>query len=489
MYIGLDIGTSGVKAVLFSETGKIIKRACREYPVHGEGEQIELFPQEVTGAVLGALRELSSARHEIRAIGISSLGEACVLLGQDATVLRGAILPGDKRGAEYLSRIRQYENEIIKMTGLPLNATYTLLKLMWVREHEPGLYKKTKRVMLFGDYIAYMLTGEAGISYSLASRTMAFDIHSMKFSSSLFGFFGIDPVLFSSPVSPEGKIGGLLPEIARRTGLPAGTAVYAGGHDQPCAAIGAGAFQKGEASDSIGTSECITAVLGEEKLEPSFIKNTNFPCEPFLTGGIYNTMAFTHTAGRLLKWFTENVMRTGKTESYHSLDLKCKETPSGLLVLPHFSGAGTPTMDHMSVGAVVGLNLHTTAFDIYQAIMESVSYEMKINLDRLFQNGIKLNRIYAAGGGAGSDIWLQYKANIYGIPILTTECKEASALGAAIAAAVGDGCYGTVEEAGKNMVHVKREYLPDDKLAAAFSMQYEKYKRLYEQIKGIYREG
>lgn len=194
--------------------------------------------------------------------------------------------------------------------------------------------------MLFGDYIAYMLTGEACISFSLASRTLAFDIHKMKFPSSLFGCSGIDPALFSSPVNPERKIGGLLPEIARRTGLPSGTPVYAGGHDQPCAAIGAGAFYKGEAADSIGTSECITAVLGEEKLEPDFIKDTNFPCEPFLVNDMFNTIAFTHTAGRLLKWFTESVMQAGEKESFHALDLQCKESPSGLMVLPHFSGAG-----------------------------------------------------------------------------------------------------------------------------------------------------
>ena len=489
MYIGLDIGTSGVKAVLFSETGEMIKRACREYPVRGEGQQLELCPQEVCGAVIDALRGLSGMRCEIRAIGISSLGEACVLLDKDGKVLRNAILPGDKRGAEYLPEIKKNENEIIRTTGLPLNATYSLLKLLWVREHEPGLYEKTKRVLRVGDYIAYMLTGEACISFSLASRTLAFDIHKMKFPSSLFGCSGIDPALFSSPVNPEGKIGGLLPEIARRTGLPSGTPVYAGGHDQPCAAIGAGAFYKGEAADSIGTSECITAVLGEEKLEPDFIKDTNFPCEPFLVNGMFNTIAFTHTAGRLLKWFTESVMQAGEKESFHALDLQCKESPSGLLVLPHFSGAGTPTMDHLSVGAVVGLNLHSSAIDIYQAIMESVSYEMKTNLDRLSQNGIKLHRIYAVGGGASSDIWLQYKANIYGVPVRATKCKEASALGAAAAAAVGDGCYGSMEEASKNMVHVKKEYLPDRKLAPAFSAEYEKYKRLYEQIKGIYREG
>ena len=394
MYVGLDIGTSGVKAVLFSETGEMQQRACREYPVHGTGTQIELYPQQVCDAVLDALRELADAHCEIQAIGISSLGEACILLDQDGGVLGNAILPGDRRGAEYLPNIQNHEHEILNITGLPLNSTYSLLKLMWIRQYAPELYARTKRVMLFGDYIGFVLTGETGISRSLASRTMAFDVRTMQFSTSVCSTFAFDPALFSPPVASTQKIGSLLPEIAQRVGLPAGIAIYAGGHDQPCAAIGAGAYQKGDASDSIGTSECITAVLGKEKLTASYMKETNFPCEPFVVDGVYNTMAFTHTAGRLLQWFTRHVMRIGVDESLHDLDLQCKKSPSGLLVLPHFSGAGTPTMDHLSVGAIVGLHLHTTALDIYQAIMESVSFEMKLNLERLLQNGINIERIY-----------------------------------------------------------------------------------------------
>lgn len=488
MYIGLDIGTSSVKAALFTEAGIMKKRVCREYPVRGEAEQIELCPQEVWEAVLDALSEIAGEQDEVRAIGISSLGEACVLLDGGGKVLRNAILPGDKRGAEYLPELQKHQAKIVEITGLPLNSTYSLCKLMWVRDHEPQVFERTKRVMLFGDYIAYRLTGEACISYSLASRTMAFDIHERKFSSEICGLFGMDSGLFSTPVEPDGKIGRLLSEVARQTGLSSQTAVFAGGHDQPCAAVGAGALVQGEAVDTIGTSECITSVLGTEKLTPALIQETNFPCEPFLLDKCFNSMAFTHTAGRLLKWFAEEIL-SGAMGGFRELDLQCRKSPSGLLVLPHFSGAGTPTMDHCSVGAIVGLGLHTSTVDIYQAIMESVSFEMKINLDRLGQNGLRLKRIYAVGGGANSDVWLRYKAAIYGVPIYTTCCGEASALGAAISAARGDGCYDSVEEACRQMVRVSREYLPDAVLSSEFSQQYEKYQKLYRQIKGVYEEG
>lgn len=487
MYIGLDIGTSGVKAVLFSETGEMRARSVREYPVRCEGGHIELSPDEVSSAAFDALYEICSVHKDVRAVGISSLGEACILLDADGKPLCNAILPGDVRGAEYLPMLMQTQDKLADRTGLPLNATYSLCKLLWVRDHEPKLFEQVKRVMLFGDYIAYRLTGEAGIPYSLASRTLLFDIHMMKFPSSFFGFHGLSPALFSPPVSAEEKTGAVLPAAAARTGLPAGTAVFAGGHDQPCAAMGAGALTAGEAVDSIGTSECITPVIGQTGFAAGFIKETNLACEPFLQTGVYNTMAYTHTAGRLLKWYACSILGRGGEHVFHELDAMCGKDPTGLLVLPHFSGSGTPYMDHLSTGAVVGLNLHTKPSDLYQAIMESVSYEMKINLELLKENRIPLKKIFAVGGGANSDVWLQYKANIYGLPVYTPQCKEASALGAAICAAKGFGAYSSFKEAAEHMVHIEREYFPDTRRTGAFLEQFERYRGLYRQIKGIYK--
>lgn len=487
MYIGLDIGTSGVKAVLFSETGEMRARSVREYPVRGEGGNIELSPDEVCAAAFSALCEVSAVHKDIRAIGISSLGEACILLDEDGTPLRNAILPGDVRGAEYLPLLMQQQDELAAITGLPVNATYSLCKLLWVRDHEPAVFEKTKHVMLFGDYIAYRLTGEAGIPYSLVSRTLLFDIHMMKFPSSFFGFHGLSPALFSPPVSAEEKTGAVHPQAAKLTGLPVGTAVFAGGHDQPCAAMGAGALTAGEAVDSVGTSECITPVIGETGFDAKFIKETNLACEPFLQTGVYNTMAYTHTAGRLLKWYACDILGRSGDNVFHELDGMCGKDPTGLLVLPHFSGSGTPYMDHLSTGAVVGLNLHTKPADLYQAMMESVSYEMKINLELLEENGIGLKKIFAVGGGANSGVWLQYKANIYGLPVYTPRCKEASALGAAICAAKGLGDYESFQEAAEHMVHIERQYLPDPHRTGKFREQYERYRELYKQIKRIYK--
>jgi xylulokinase len=485
MYIGLDAGTSGVKAVLFAPGGAALCRSARNYPIAGTGADLELSPEAVFSAVMETLMEIAATGNEVKAVGISSLGEACVFLDREGRVLRNTILPGDKRGAEFLDGLSgSRADRIAGITGLPLNATYTAFKLLWVQKYEPELYAKIAAVMLYGDYIAWRLTGAKGIGYSLASRTMLFDNKTCAFSGEIFDSLGIDRNLFSPPARADALVGTLRPEIARAANLPPSVKVFAGGHDQPCAAAGAGCFLPGQAVDSMGSSECITPVLGASFLDPAFIKKTNFPAEPFLVDGNYNTMAYTHTAGRLLEWYVQGILNKN---DYAGFDRRCKKEPTGLLVLPHFAGAGTPTMDHLSTGAIVGLNLHTDSIAIYQALMENITYEMKLNLDLLAENGIALEEIAAVGGGAKSPVWLQYKADIFGLPVYTLECTEASSLGAAMAAAKGDGAFASLKEAAKAMVKKRRVYEPDNSVTPLFEEQYRRYQGLYAGIKQIDR--
>jgi xylulokinase len=485
VYIGLDAGTSGVKAVLFAPGGTALCRSARNYPIAGTGTDLELSPEAVFNAVMETLGEIAAAGREVKAIGISSLGEACVFLDREGRVLRNTILPGDKRGAEFLDGLSgSRADRIAGITGLPLNATYTAFKLLWVQKHEPELYEKIAAVMLYGDYIAWRLTGERGISYSLASRTMLFDNKTRAFSGEMLDSLGISGDLFSPPVQADTPLGTLRPEIARAAKLPPQVKVFAGGHDQPCAAAGAGCFLPGQGVDSMGSSECISPALGNRTFDPGFIKKTNFPAEPFLVDGSYNTMAYTHTAGRLLEWYVQGILNEN---DYAGLDRRCKKEPTGLLVLPHLAGAGTPTMDHLSTGAIVGLNLHTDRVAIYQALMENITYEMKLNLDLLAENGIALRELAAVGGGAKSPVWLRYKADIFGLPVYTLECAEASSLGAAMAAATGDGAFASLEEAAKGMVKKQRVYEPDGSLSPLFEEQYRRYQGLYAGIKQINR--
>lgn len=480
MYIGLDVGTSSVKAVLFSEDGTVLKKASKAYPVHGENGNLELDPLEVRDAAFYVLRQAGEHTKEIRTIGISSLGEAAVLIGKDDQVLDRSILPGDRRGTREAELLKDKET-ILRRTGLPVNGTYTVCKLLWLKENKTEVYRQIRRVMLFGDYIAWCLTGEQRIGHSLASRAMAFDLEQEEFFSPAEG---IDPEWFSVPVQADACVGRILPERAGELHLPGTVLVFAGGHDQPCAAVGTGAVQKGWASDSVGTSECITVNLGNDRLREEVVREANYACEPFLQPGIYHTMAYTHTAGKLVEWLYRKVAgRESGCPAYG----KEKAVPTGLLVLPHFAGSGTPYMDPMSTGAIIGLDLHTDLELLYRGIIESVCYEMKENLLLWKERGIKCSRVTAVGGGTKSEIWLQYKADIYEMPVYVAGCEEASALGAAIASAKGVGDFDTWEEAVSSMVTYQAVYHPDEKWREQFREAYGRYSRLYEAVKNIYK--
>lgn len=478
MYIGLDVGTSSVKAVLFSEEGKVLKKASKSYPVHGENGELELDPLEVKDAAFFVLGQVVRYGKEIRSIGISSLGEAAVLLGKDDQVLGRAILPGDRRGTKEAEALKD-KDILLRRTGLPVNGTYTVCKILWLKEKRPDIYRQIRRVMLFGDYIGWCLTKERKVGHSLASRTMAFDLEQKEFFSPAEG---IDPDWFSAPAPADACVGRILPKLAQELHLPGTALVFAGGHDQPCAAAGTGAIQRGWASDSIGTSECITANLGTVRLREEVVRENNFACEPFLQPGIYNTMAYTHTAGKLVEWLYRKV--AGR-EPGCPVYGKEEAVPTGLLILPHFAGSGTPYMDPMSTGAVIGLDLHTDLELLYRGILENICYEMKQNLLLWKERGIECSRVTAVGGGTKSDLWLQYKADIYEMPVCVAGCEEASALGAAIASAVGAGDFDTWEQAVSAMVSCQTVYYPDEKRKERFREAYGKYSRLYESVKNI----
>lgn len=481
MLIGLDIGTSSVKAVLFTEDGEVIKKCHRSYLFRGAEGMSELDPEQVRDAVFGVLRDVGEGQRGIEAIGISSLGEAAVLVDDEGRVICSTILPGDSRGTQEAEALKE-DGELGRRSGLPVNSTYTACKLLWIREHRPEWFAKIRYVMLFGDFIGWCLTGERRISRSLASRTLAYDIDEERFFEPADG---IRPEWFSQPVDAEECVGTLLYSIAEELGLDQGIKVYAGGHDQPCAALGAGVCRPGEAADSIGTSECITVCMGTERLHADVIRDTSFACEPFLRKNHYNTLAYTHTAGRLAEWYIKDILQQPKL--YEELGGQCKAKPSQVLVLPHFSGSGTPYMDSMSVGAMIGLSLHTGRADIYQGILESVSYEMKLNLQLLKEQGIVCHKIVAVGGGAHSGEWLQMKADIYGLPIHTVHCGEASALGAAAVAASGQGIYRSIEDAAAAMVRYRKVIEPRHAVIPLYEEKYSQYRRLYGAIKDVMR--
>jgi len=469
--MGLDIGTSGCKCTLLDETGAIIAVASHTYTViRSHAGHSELNPLEVWSAVKLVIANVLKADTScgVKAVAISSFGEAVIPLGQRGEELSNSMLYTDARGqdeAEQLSR-QLGAARVMELTGIPIHAMYSISKVMWLKKHQSELFSKTRMVMQFGDYISYKLTGIARIDYSLASRTMAFNLTSRSWDSSIMAAAGLDPDLFSVPIPSGDIIGHVHRQAAQETGLMTSTLVVAGGHDQACASLGAGIIKEGQAMDGIGTVECIAAAFSRPVLSDE-MRHYYYNCGPHVLKDLYLTYAF-NAAGSLLQWFQENYAETEHLEEqrtgipiFELLNQKAADKPTDLLVLPHFSGSGTPHMNTSAKGLIYGLTLSTEPKHIYRALMEGITYEVLYNLDCLSTVGVQVDTLRAVGGGAKSDLWMQMKADIMNRKIETLHVSEAGTLGAAILAGVAVGIYASCEEAVAQLVKVKAEFYPD----------------------------
>ncbi len=494
--IGLDIGTTGCKCTVFEEQGNVLSYAYQEYPLERPAAgHAELNPENVWNAACTVIKQALSEcpSTHVAALSISSIGEAAIPVDRQGRALANSILCTDVRGAEecqYLEEILGRER-IMDLTGIPPHPMYTICKVMWIKRNQPEIFNNAWKFLLFEDYIIYRLTGETVIDYSLAARTMAFNVVEKKWAAEIFEAASIDPGLFSKPALSGTPAAVVKPQLARELGLSSETLAVTGGHDQICAAVGGGILSEKIAVDGIGTVECITPAFGQPLRNPQMMKN-NFNCAPHALEGLYATYAFNFTGGGLLKWFRDCFARHEKEEAaksggnvYAQLDQQAPREPTSLLVLPHFAGAGTPYMNPQAQGAILGLTFDHTQADVYRAMLEGVTYEMAYNMECLNNAGIIVDSLRAVGGGAKSDLWLQIKADIMQRPVERLNVDEAGTLGTAILAGTAAGVYNSLEEATAQLVTVKQTFLPDSRNREIYQRQYQRYKQIYPRINDI----
>jgi xylulokinase len=334
-----------------------------------------------------------------------------------------------------------------------------------------------------------MLSGLRQIDYSLASRTMAFDINSLQWNEEILSYAGFDKKLFSNTVPIGSKAGKIKKELADELGISDKAIIVSGCHDQIAAAIGTGTYKTGMAVDGTGTVECITPVF-ERNIERSKLYEGYYAIVPFLDNK-YVTYAFSFTGGALLKWYRDKLAFM-EAEASHSVGKSAYDyfndnvdalKPSGLLVLPHFAGAATPYMDNESKGAIIGLTMDTSSSDIYQALMEGVTFEMCLNMERLAAAGIEIDKIRATGGGAASALWLQMKADILNKPVVSLGAVQSGTLGCIMLAGLACGIYESIEAAKKVFVKERQTYYPNHEMHEKYTKLYKKYKKLYSAVK------
>ena len=493
MLAGIDIGTTGCKITVYENEGTYRYRAYRDYPVSRNTGEHEVDAEYIWEGVKAVIADAASKYPKIDAIGISSFGESCVLLDERDKPVMPVMLYTDPRGARECEELTDAvgPEAMETITGMKPHSMYSIPKVMWVKKNRPDEYAKTRHILMMEDYVIYMLTGNAVNDYSLAARSMAFDITKLLWSDEIFDAVGIDKRLFSAPVISGTSAGCVRPELAAALGLHQGTVVVPVGHDQIAAAIGSGVLEAGCAVDGAGTVECITPVY-EGIPERRAMMEGNFCIVPYVLSGKYVTYAFSYTGGALISWYIDQMAKAEKAQAqksgrsvYEILEQGMKDEPSGILVLPHFAGAATPYMDVGSRGAVVGLTVEHTTSDLYRAMMEGVAYEMMLNLEYLAKAGIRPKKLRATGGGASSKIWMQMKADMLNLPITSLGSAEAGAAGCAMMAGIVTGVFGSLKEAAAALIAEKETYYPRKEQHEAYRRQYEKYRRLYHAVRPL----
>ena len=481
---GLDIGSSGCKLTVFDEHGERLGKAYREYPVNRNLSRHEADVSAMTECVFAVIREMAEQYLDIRAIGVTSFGETFVMTDETGTQLNPAMLYTDPRGAEECEELirKTGADRIARITGLAPYPMYSISKMMWIKHNYPDLYARAVRIRLMEDYFVWRLTGTEQIDYSLATRTMAFDINTLDWSTEIFDAAGIDVSLMSRPVPTGTPAGTVTEEAARLTGLNPDCVIVTVAHDQVAAAIGAGAFDGSVAVDGAGTTECLTPVY--DSLPDIGIMSRGFySVVPYAVPGKYVTYAFNYTGGSLMQW----CLRTfGKGETYDSIEAAySRDEPTGLLVLPHFAGAATPYMDIASKGAILGLTMDTDPATLYRACMEGIAYEMRMNYEALAGSGIHFRKLNATGGGAKSKAWMQIKADVLNLPITALRTADAGTVGSAMLTGVAIGQYRNLEDAAGYMVQEMETYYPRADIHERYMRIYERYKKVYQAVRPL----
>jgi len=490
---GLDIGTTGCKLTVFDEAGTYLDKAYCDYPVSRHKSEHEIDASLIRDGVFQVIREMTSKYQDIAGIGVTSFGETFVCTDQEGKPLHPSLLYTDPRGAAECQELMDQlgAKTIADITGLKPHSMYGIAKMMWVKKHKPEVYSETKYIFQMEDFVVFLLTGKRQIDYSLATRTMAFDIRELKWSNKIFQIAGIDENLLS-PVVPTGTSAGhITEEIAVKTGLQPDTQIISISQDQVSAAIGAGVFDNDVAADGAGTVECITPVF-DGIPDNDVLYQGSYAIVPYIVPGKYVCYAFSFTGGALVKWNIDTNCKLEKMQAkeqgrnvYSLLEENLPDEPTGIMVLPHFAGAATPYMDSESKGAILGLTVSNTAPELHRAMMEGVTYEMMVNMEQLRKAGIAPKALRATGGGANNKIWTQMKADILNIPITTLASEEAGTVGSAMLTGIAIGVYRDLEDAAAHMVQMVDTFVPRPEFHEKYMTIYERYKKIYDAVRPL----
>ena len=486
LYIGIDLGTSAAKLLLMDETGGIQNIVTKAYPLEfpqpGWSQQ---NPEDWVRAIEEGIPELlkGSDASQVSGIGAGGQMHGLVVLDEEDNVIRPAILWNDGRTAE---QVEYLNNEIgkEKLSGYTANiafAGFTAPKLLWMKQEEPELFAKIAKIMLPKDYINYILSGVHCTDVSDASGMLLFDVKNKCWSREMLDICGVKECQMAKIFESYEPVGTILPEMAKKLGLPETVVIAAGAGDNAAAAVGTGTVGDGACNISLGTSG--TIFISSE----TFGVDANNALHSFAhADGRYHLMGCMLSAASCNKWLMDDIFQT---KDYAGEQLPITEDKLGInhvFFLPYLMGERSPINDTNARGTFIGMTMDTTRADLTQAVLEGVAFAIRDSFEVAKSLGIDIERSNICGGGAKSPLWKRIFANVLNVKLDIVASEQGPGMGGAMLAMVADGTYPNVNAACENLVHVVDTIEPEPELVARYEQRYQQFRSIYPACRELF---
>jgi len=494
--IGIDVGTTGTRAVIVRPDGHVVGAATGDHqPMRmakpGWAEQDpEDWWQATIRAVRAALEAAGLKGTDIAAVGLSGQMHGVVLLDKTHAVVRPSLIWCDQRSQAQCDWITSTvgAERLIQLVSNPALTGFSAPKILWVRDNEPRVFGRAAHFLLPKDFVRFRLTGEFATDVSDASGTLLFDVTNRRWSREMLSALELDPKLLPSAYESPEITGEITRETAVLTGLAAGTPVVGGGGDQASSAVGNGIVLPGLTSATLGTSGVIFTYTDAPKLDPRGRIHTFCHAVP----GKWHVMGVTQGAGLSLRWFRDNFgaselwyARHTDVDPYDLIIKQAEKIPpgsDGLLWLPYLMGERTPHLDAQARGMWFGLTAAHTRAHMIRSILEGVAFSLRDSLEIFKELEIPVKQIRASGGGSRSFLWREIQADIYGKELVTLRTSEGSALGAALLAGVAAKIYSSVQESAQQAIQVRESMSPRPDRVKIYDRYYQVYRNLYPAV-------
>ena len=484
--LGIDISTTGAKALIVDQRGDVVAKATTEYPLStprplwSEQDPADWW-DGIQGSIKRALADSGISGREVVGVGLTGQMHGLVLLDREGQVLRPAILWNDQRTGPQCAWIteRVGAKRLLEWTGNPALTGFTAPKIIWVREHEPEVYAQVAQVLLPKDYIRFKLTGAYATDLAGASGTLLLDVKTRNWSKGILQALDI-PSAWLPPCHEGPQITGVISDDgAAATGLRAGVPVVGGGGDQAAQAVGVGVVKAGTVALTLGTSGVVFAPTDSPAIEPEGRLHAFCHAVP----GRWHLMGVMLSAAGALRWYHDML---APEQSYDAFLEPAKAIPAGcegLVFLPYLTGERTPYPDPNARGAFVGLTVRHGLAHLTRAVLEGVAFGLRDSLELLRQNSGAITQVRASGGGAQSALWRQILADVINCELVTVNVTESAAFGAALLAGVGAGIWPDVDTACESVVRITDHVSPRPEQVSRYETVYQTYHGLYGALK------